>query len=63
MSSNTRARCPNCDTEADVKLADANGLVDSVVKATSEEVVMEIGCKEPDCTAVWRAVYTFTGNN
>lgn len=62
MRLDTNTRCPKCDTKADVQLADKDGLVDSVVKATSEEVVMEVSCKEEDCNRVWRAVYAFAGN-
>lgn len=62
MGRDTRTHCPECDTEADVSLVTADGLNDAVLKATSEETVLEISCKEPDCSNVWRAVYSFTGN-
>jgi len=62
MGQDTRTHCPECDTEADVLVNDIEGVNDSVVRETSEEVVLEIKCKEPDCNNVWRAVYSFTGN-
>lgn len=62
MELNTKASCPECGTEADVQMVDENGLKDAVVKVTSEEVVLELGCKEQSCNRVWRAVYSFTGN-
>jgi hypothetical protein len=58
----TRTHCPECDTEAFVMVCERVEITDSVVKDTSEEVVLEIKCKEPDCSNVWRAVYSFTGN-
>jgi len=54
-------KCPRCDTKADVQLVDGNSEVDRVVKANSEEVVMEICCKEKYCYCVWKAVYAFSG--
>jgi len=62
MGLSTNSRCPKCNTKADVQLVDKNGLVDSIVKATSEEVVMEIACKEDNCNKVWRATFCFAGN-
>lgn len=62
MRQDVRTHCPECNTEADVSLVTAEGLNDAVVKATSEEVVLEISCKESDCNNVWRAVYAFAGN-
>ena len=62
MGLNANSRCPECDTKVYVQLADKDGLVDSVVRATSEEVIMEVSCKEEDCDRVWRVVYAFAGN-
>jgi len=53
------SRCPQCDTKVDAQLESSG---DQVVKATSEEVVLEFECKEPECSRVWRAIYAFAGN-
>jgi len=58
----TKCTCPACGTEAEIVLEKMGGLSDAVVKADSEEVVMEIECESDNCTAVWRAVYAFVGN-
>lgn len=62
MGKPANSRCPECDTKVDVQLTDDLTSDDKVVKATSEEVVLDVGCKEPDCSRVWRAVYAFAGN-
>lgn len=62
MGKPANSRCPECDTQVNVQMVDQDGLNDAVVKATSEEVVLELACKEPDCSCVWRAVYAFAGN-
>jgi len=58
----TICTCPACGTEAEIVLEKMGGLSDAIVKSTSEEIVMEIACKDNNCSAVWRAVYSFTGN-
>lgn len=59
MPENIKNRCPECNTKADVNMNVDNKSSDVVVKATSEEVVMELTCNAPDCNKVWRAVYSF----
>jgi hypothetical protein len=56
------ARCKGCGATAEIELVDEYGLRDSIVKATEEEVILEIACKEDGCYCVWRAVYAFAGN-
>ena len=62
MGLSARSRCPECDTEAQVALDDTQEPTDSIVKATSEEVIIETACQNGSCSRVWRAVYTFAGN-
>ena len=62
MGKSAKTHCPECGTEPEVNLEVMGGLSDSVVKATAEEIVMEIQCRADNCNRVWRAVYCFAGN-
>jgi len=62
MGKQARTHCPECGTEPEINLEKMGGLSDAAVKATAEEIVMEIECSADNCTRVWRAVYAFAGN-
>lgn len=62
MGMNANTRCPRCGVKADVQLDNEDGFCDVIAVSNSEEIVVEIGCKQEDCNKVWRAVYAFAGN-
>lgn len=62
MGEDTQAHCPECGTVADVQLVNEEGNRATPLKASNEEILLEIVCDSDSCNNVWRAVYAFVGN-